>query len=96
MELLESYIIKDEPFDLGRKTQYFTLDVISYIAFGKAFGFIESDSDMYDYIKTTEETVPMAMITTALPWLVKVLRSPTFKFLLPSEHDRLGFGKVMG
>ncbi|KAK0388572.1 hypothetical protein NLU13_4815 [Sarocladium strictum] len=95
MNLLDSYVAKDQPFDLGLKAQYFTLDVISHIAFGKPFGFIETDSDVYDYIKTTEETVPMAMVTTVLPWLAKLLRSPIFKAVLPSERDPLGFGKVM-
>jgi hypothetical protein len=66
------------------------------LAFGEPFGFLETDSDVYEYIKTTEETLPMVMVTTVVPWLVKVLSSPIFKSLLPSEKDRLGFGRVMG
>lgn len=71
------------------------MDVISDIAFGQPFGFVETDSDVYEYIRTTEETIPMAMVTTVIPWLVTVLSSPTFKWLMPSEKDKLGFGKVM-
>ncbi|KAF5581686.1 cytochrome P450 monooxygenase [Fusarium pseudoanthophilum] len=44
----------------------------------------------------TEETLPAVMVTTVTPWLVNVLSSPVFKSLLPSEKDRLGFGKLMG
>jgi len=94
--LIDSYVTQGKPFDFGRKAQYFTLDVISDIAFGEPFGFIETDSDVYEYIRTTEETIPMAMVTTVIPWLVTLLSSPTFKWLMPSEKDKLGFGKVMG
>ncbi len=54
-------------FDFGRKPQYFTLDVITNLAYGKAFGHLAADSDVYEYIKTVEETLPAAMMVTALP-----------------------------
>jgi hypothetical protein len=95
-KLLNDYVDKKERIDFGRKAQYFTLDVISDVAYGQAFGFMRTDSDVYDYIGTTERTVPMAMLTTVLPWMVKLFTSPAFKTLLPSEKDRLGFGRVMG
>ncbi|RSM20322.1 hypothetical protein CDV31_000817 [Fusarium ambrosium] len=96
IKLLRKYADENRPVDLGRRAQFFTLDVLSDLAFGEPFGFLETDSDVYEYIKTTEETLPMVMVTTVVPWLVKVLSSPIFKSLLPSEKDRLGFGRVMG
>ncbi|RSL93864.1 hypothetical protein CEP52_012997 [Fusarium oligoseptatum] len=96
IKLLRKYADENKPIDLGRRAQFFTLDVLSDLAFGEPFGFLETDSDVYEYIKTTEETLPMVMVTTVVPWLVKVLSSPIFKNLLPSEKDRLGFGRVMG
>ncbi|KAK1979162.1 cytochrome P450 [Colletotrichum cereale] len=94
--LVESYIDAGKPFDFGRKAQFFTLDVISDLAFGKPFGFMESDSDVYEYIKTMEESLPMFMATTVYPWVIRLFASPLFRTLLPSEKDPLGFGKVMG
>ncbi|GKT90861.1 pisatin demethylase [Colletotrichum tofieldiae] len=96
LKLIESYVDADKPFDFGRKAQFFTLDVISDLAFGKPFGFMETDSDMYEYIKTTEESLPMFMATTVFPWVIRLFASPLFRSLLPSEKDPLGFGKVMG
>lgn len=95
IDLLETKYLS-KPFDLARKAQYFTLDAISIVAYGQPFGFIATDSDCYDYIKMTEETVPAIMVTTVIPWLLDILKSPIFKSLLPSEKDRVGFGKVMG
>jgi hypothetical protein len=40
--------------------------------------------------------MPVIMIVSVYPWLTKILMSPVFKALLPSEKDKLGFGKFMG
>ncbi|KAK2609238.1 hypothetical protein QQS21_002172 [Conoideocrella luteorostrata] len=94
-ELLGKYADKGAVVDFSKKTQYFTLDVISDIAFGTPFGFVQTDSDVYKYIETTEKTLPMVMVTTVIPFLVTMFASPLFKPALPSEKDVLGFGKVM-
>lgn len=93
--MLGNYADTNRTVDLGKKAQYFTLDVISDIAFDEPFGFLETDSDVYKYIETTETTLPVVMVTTAVPFLVKVLSSPLLKPFLPSDKDILGFGKVM-
>jgi hypothetical protein len=85
-----------KPFDFGRKAQYFTLDVISDVAFGEPFGFLATDSDVHEYIKTAEEVLPTIIMVTVLPWLNRLLQSPIFKAILPSDKDKLGLGKVMG
>lgn len=84
------------PMDFARIAQYFTLDVITDVAFGRAFGYVTTDSDVHEYIKMTEDAMPVIMIVSVLPWLTKVMQSRLFKNLLPSEKDKLGFGKFMG
>jgi len=100
INLLDKYVSTPDsdykPFDFGRKTQYFTLDVITDIAFGKAFGFLATDSDLYEYIKTVEETMGAAMMVTVLPWINWVLQTRLMKRILPDERDPTGFGKVLG
>lgn len=95
MNLFGKYADKDKIIDLGRKIQYFTLDVISDIAFGEPFGFLETDSDVYRYIETTERTLPIVMVTTVIPLLVKLLASRLLSRALPSETDTIGFGRVI-
>ncbi|CZR54663.1 related to pisatin demethylase (cytochrome P450) [Phialocephala subalpina] len=84
------------PFDFGRKAQYFTLDVISDVAFGECFGDLESDGDMYEYIKTIETFMPALMIFSVYPWLNKILESSFMKRFLPSDKDLTGVGKLKG
>jgi cytochrome P450 len=84
------------PMDLARKIQYFTLDVISTIGFGEAFGDLEADDDLNDYIKSGEQGLTVVTISAALG-LTKYLQWPPIARLLgPSEKDKTGFGKMMG
>lgn len=82
--------------DFGRKAQYLTLDVISSVAFGKAFGDLERDEDVHRYIQMLEDAGPSIILLTVLPLLRKFLLLPLFKGILPSSKDKIGFGKVMG
>ncbi|KAJ0160260.1 hypothetical protein CTA2_8271 [Colletotrichum tanaceti] len=61
------YIAADRPLEIDRKAQFVTLEVISDLAFKQPFGFMETDSDVYEYTKTTEESLPMFMETTVFP-----------------------------
>jgi cytochrome P450 len=85
-----------KPMDLARKIQYFTLDVISTIGFGEAFGDIQADADLNDYIKSGEQGLTIVTISAALG-LTKYLQWPPIARLLgPSEKDASGFGRMMG
>lgn len=71
--------------------------MISDIAFGEPFGFMSNDSDMYDYIKTTEETLPFAVLVGVLPSLNQILQIKALnKLFMPSIKDKLGLGRIMG
>lgn len=85
-----------KPFDMGRKAQYFTLDVITHVAFGKAFGYLDADSDLYEYIKGVESAVTAGMMVTVMPWIGWFLQTSIAKRVLPDEKDAAGFGKVLG
>ncbi|PGH11502.1 hypothetical protein AJ79_04877 [Helicocarpus griseus UAMH5409] len=81
--------------DFARKVQYLTLDVISTIAFGRTFGFLEQDDDMFDHIKTTEDSLPLMQMIALVPWLLGLLQSRVFKMFMPSHKDVVGLGKVL-
>lgn len=84
-----------KPMDLARKAQYFTLDVISTIGFGQAFGDLQADADLNGYIKSGEQGLSIVAISAALG-LTKYMQWPPIARLLgPSEKDKSGFGKMM-
>ena len=96
MNLINSYVSENKPFDLARKVHYFTIDVISDLAFGHPFGDLVSDSDMHEYIKNIETYLPTLIISTVMSWVIPLLGLPIFRPFMPSEHDVLGIGRVMG
>ncbi|KAM7192326.1 Cytochrome P450 [Naviculisporaceae sp. PSN 640] len=97
IRLLETrYISSNKPFDFARKAQFFTLDAISDISYGRPFGYLANDTDMFNYIGMTEAQLPTIMLTSVYPWLVDLLSSPLLNRFVPSDKDLLGLGRITG
>lgn len=94
------YISTDKefkPLDLAIVIQYFTLDALTRIAYGKDFGYLETDSDVYSYIKMTENFVPILVMLAELPVLGAIFFSPfMLRILGPKPTDETGVGKLVG
>lgn len=84
------------PFDLSTKAQFFALDVISDVSFGSAFGFLTQDRDLYQYIEINDSAVPVMNMLQAVPWLTNIVYRWPLRLALPSDGDRVGFGRLMG
>ncbi|KAF2154696.1 cytochrome P450, partial [Myriangium duriaei CBS 260.36] len=84
------------PLDISRIITYFTLDVISQVAFGHEFGFLANDRDPFGYIQNLKEFLPAILFFGAYTELLKVLQMPFMKAILPKSTDKRGLGKVMG
>ncbi|KAL2060597.1 hypothetical protein VTL71DRAFT_9238 [Oculimacula yallundae] len=83
-----------KPIDMARRISFFTIDVITDIAFGQPFGDLASDTDKYDYISLTEELMPLMSRVTNIP-LLRTMFMTTWgaKILFPSNPDK-GPGKM--
>jgi hypothetical protein len=84
------------PMDFAEKASFFTLDVISELAFGEPFGYLDKDGDVYDYLKMTKTFIPIMVTLGNLPSLANLLHSRLFRGLMPSDSDKLGFGAFIG
>ncbi|KAK4464346.1 cytochrome P450 [Cladorrhinum samala] len=81
--------------DMAKKIQYFTMDVISAVAFGEPFGMLIEDRDIGGFIRSSEEGLRIgnAMMALGLSWLAQ---SPGLgKLLGPKPTDQKGFGAMM-
>ncbi|GJC86193.1 cytochrome P450 monooxygenase lolP1 [Colletotrichum liriopes] len=86
-----------KPMDLGKVTQFFTLDAITKVAYGKEFGYLATDSDVYDYISTTETAIPYLQLCSEVPYLQKIIFSKLVLGTVGPKHtDKSGLGKLMG
>ena len=84
------------PMDFGRKAQFFTLDVISDLAFDKAFGDLKDDNDNFGYIYDTEANFPTMIVMGVLPQLRDFLeKSKILNLLAPSAKDSTGLGSII-
>jgi hypothetical protein len=83
--------------DLARKASFFTMDVITDLAFTKPFGNLTNDQDMYRYIQSTEEMLPVMIMMTSIPALSAFFQIGWVgKLLFPSDKDTTGVGKLIG
>ncbi|EFY88108.1 benzoate 4-monooxygenase cytochrome P450 [Metarhizium acridum CQMa 102] len=96
VNLLDSYVRDGRPFDFARKIHFFALDVISELAFGEPFGDLTTDSDVHNLVTDIETYLPYLIVSTVMSWMIPVLGLPIFRPLMPSEHDVLGIGRLVG
>ncbi|KAG5930430.1 hypothetical protein E4U42_001353 [Claviceps africana] len=94
--LIDSYVSEGRTFDFARKVQYLAVDVVTDLLFGETFGDVASDGDVHGYLGAMEKYVPHLIVSTVLSWIIPFLGLPVFRPLVPSEHDVLGVGRIMG
>lgn len=83
--------------DLYHTSSYFTLDVITRLAFGKEFGYLREEKDHYDFLHSLHDLWPQMSTCADIPWIRNMLFSSFFLNLLgPKPTDKAGFGALMG
>ncbi|KAJ4345385.1 uncharacterized protein N0V89_011515 [Didymosphaeria variabile] len=97
----KEYITKSEEdlfrcMDLAKVTSYFTLDIISKVAFGEPFGFLAANDDPFGYAANLKQYLPAVSWFGVYHELTNILRIPFIKAALPSSMDKRGLGRVMG
>ncbi|KAH7303915.1 cytochrome P450 [Stachybotrys elegans] len=95
----EKYVSKGSmvrPLDFALTTSFFTLDVISAVAFGKPFGFLETNEDLYDLIATIRDRWRIAALASDIPWIGSIVYTPVFlKLFAPQYGDKAGVGRML-
>ena len=93
-----STVEKTVKCDFAAMTQYFTLDAITKIAYGKEFGYLAEEKDMYGFMKGVRDTLPTLILTAELPWWVgRIFWNPLVIGLIgPKRTDKAGIGAMLG
>lgn len=82
--------------DLGPTSNYFTLDVITKVAFGQEFGYLREETDLYHFMQHVRDLWPRMSTSADVPWIRRILFSKFFLLLFgPSTTDKDGFGALM-
>ncbi len=73
------------------------MDVLTDVAFGKPFGYLERDEDVHEYIKTIRAFMPVLELRTNHTTMNALMGSSLVQALVaPSAKDRTGMGPVIG
>jgi len=95
--LRKNYATTNKLLDFGQISSYFTVDVITRLAFGKEFGFLADEEDKYNFLAQLSALWPGAAAAADVPWIRSVIFSKLFLTLLgPKSHNKSGFGALMG
>jgi len=74
----------------------FALDALTDVAFSRPLGYLRTNTDLHDYIKTVRAYIPFLELQANIPLVNTVLNKPMLrKLMAPTATDRLGFGKMM-
>jgi hypothetical protein len=83
--------------EFAELSSYFTMDVITRSAFGKEFGYLKTDSDVYGFLGGVRDSWPGIAVALDIPWIRNILfSSPWLKLFGPRPTDPTGLGKLMG
>lgn len=83
--------------DLSLLMRYFTLDVITRLGYGKPFGYLDEGTDVYGWIKESDQNSMMLSLVWGQPMLRRLVYSKYGLAMFgPKDTAKEGIGKVMG
>jgi hypothetical protein len=89
----EGYISRST--DLPRMLSFFTLDVISKVAFGQTFAFLDKDDDPFGYLEYLEQFPPAINVFDVYTGLTNIMKMPLITGSLLKSTNERGLGIVM-
>ena len=90
------HVAKQTSLDFAQLAGFFTLDILSKIAFGHPVGFLTQNKDVYDYHKQTAAFYPVMELSSNHPSILAFLNSPLMRGAAPKPTDKVGFGAIVG
>lgn len=85
------------PLDLAHFIRFFTLDIITEVGYGRAWGFLDGKDDEYKYTESIEALIPLVATAAELPALRNLFIFPLTRALFaPQRTDKTGFGRLLG
>lgn len=92
---------KAKAYDIGKRIEFLTVDIITRICLGTAFGCIASDSDKYDFLETVKQGSSFCQYLSILHELNSLLfyitKIPILgRYIIPQPSDKSGVGRILG
>jgi len=82
--------------DFSSLAQYFTLDVLTRIAFSAPIGYLTQNRDVCSYIRRVSDFLQILELGANSPTIQSILNSPLMTPMQPKPTDKDGMGAMMG
>ena len=96
LALIHSEASSGHPIEFARLANFFTLDVLTQIAFEAPFGYLTRNEDVYDYISLNHQFLSILELGSNFPKINSFLNSPLMAPVRPRPTDRVGMGALLG
>lgn len=96
IKLIHTESAAGRPIDFSSLAQYFTLDVLTHIAFSSPIGYLTQNRDVYSYIRTVSDFLRVLELGANSSTIQKILDSPLMAPMRPTPKDKDGMGAMMG
>ncbi|KAI0449061.1 cytochrome P450 [Xylaria acuta] len=84
------------PADWANVAEYFTLDALSKVSYGKSFGCIKANQDVHDFVASSKSGMRFMTLCAEVPILRAILTSKVVLALIgPRITDTRGVGALM-
>lgn len=88
-------------FDIGKRIQFLTVDIITKLGLGKELGCVQTDSDRFEFLATVQRGNAVCQhfsilleLNTLMFYLTKIpILGP---MIVPKAQDKSGVGRIMG
>lgn len=82
--------------DLVWLIRFFTLDVITALAYGEPFGYLDANEDLFGFNKQVADMTKPMSIMVDTPIMRTLVNSPLAPHVMPKITDKEGMGKLIG
>lgn len=96
VRLIQTDSRQGKAVDMARIAQYFTLDVLTQIAFEDPFGYLTKNEDVFQYIQKVQEFLHILELASNFPFIHRILSSKVMLALGPKPTDKTGMGAMLG
>ena len=95
--VLQRYANSQKRVDFAHISQYLALDVLTDLAFGRPFGFLTQEKDLFQYISKSASFLPLLELGANHPGIHNILCSRLVAAVAgPKATDTAGLGAVIG
>jgi hypothetical protein len=89
--ILDEEAANGSMFDLSKWINFFTIDIITELAFGEAFGCLKTRGDVNGIISGLQGGLLFSIMLTIFPWIGTIMFSGVVsKHLKPPEEEGIG------